>query len=236
LALEVPCALDLADGDCFHLVPPPARGEEDLYTRRLIALFESHGHPRRLVYMSTTGVYGDCGGRWIDETEPVRPVADRARRRWDAEEQLRAWSATHGRDLIVLRVAGIYGPERLPLERIRAGVPMVRPEEAPFTNRIHVDDLVAACVAAMERGEPGSVYNACDGHPSTMTEYFQAVAAAAGLPGPPLISLDEAAGRLSGGMLSYLSESRRIRNQRLLDGLDIALRYPSLADGLRALF
>jgi nucleoside-diphosphate-sugar epimerase len=236
LAEAQPCALDLAGVDCFHLVPPPARGVEDLHTRRLIELFGAHGHPRRLVYMSTTGVYGDCAGQWIDESHPVRPLADRARRRWDAEERLRDWSAAQGRDLVVIRVAGIYGPDRLPLDRIRAGTPMVRPEEAPYTNRIHVDDLVTACVAAMERGEPGAVYNACDGHPSTMTAYFQAVAEAAGLPGPPLISLEEAAGRLSGGMLSYLSESRRIRNERLLEGLGIELRYPSLEDGLRALF
>jgi nucleoside-diphosphate-sugar epimerase len=111
----------------------------------------------------------------------------------------------------------------------------VRPEEAPFTNRIHVVDLVAALEAAMERAPSGGLYNACDGHPSTMTDYFLAVAGAAGLPPPPLIPLAEASGQLSEGMLSYLAESRRLSNRRLIEGLGLSLRYPTLADGLREL-
>jgi nucleoside-diphosphate-sugar epimerase len=236
LAGDDPCDAGFDDARVFHFAPPPGNGTEDPHTKRLIETFERTGHPRRVVYISTTGVYGDCAGSWIDETHPVQPLADRSRRRWDAEERLRGWSSASGRDVVILRVAGIYGPDRLPLERIRSGVPMVRPEEAPYTNRIHVDDLVTSCIAAMERGKPGAVYNACDGHPSTMTRYFQDVAAAAGLPSPPLIGLDEAAGRLSGGMLSYLSESRRLRNDRLRTELGVELQYPSLADGLRALF
>lgn len=228
--------LPLADADLFHCAPPPASGTDDPHTRRLVDAFARVGHPRRVVYLSTTGVYGDCAGEWVDETWPARPVADRSLRRWDAEETLRRWSQASGRDLVILRVAGIYGPGRLPLERIRAGTPMVRPEEAPYTNRIHVDDLVAVCRAAMARGVAGAVYNACDGHPSTMAEYFQDVAAAAGLPSPPLISLAEAAAHLSGGMLSYLSESRRLRNERLREQLGVELRYPSLAAGLQAIF
>lgn len=236
LAGDDPDDLSLADVQVFHCAPPPASGTEDPLTRRLTAAFAQIGHPRRLVYISTTGVYGDCAGQWIDETHPVQPLADRSRRRWDAEERLRDWSRASGGELVILRVAGIYGPDRLPLERIRSGAPMVRPQEAPYTNRIHVDDLVTVCIAAMDHGRPGSVYNACDGHPSTMTEYFQDVSAAAGLPGPPLISLEEAADQVSGGMLSYLSESRRIRNDRLSNELGLQLRYPTLADGLRALF
>lgn len=225
-----------ADAQVFHCAPPPGEGETDPCTRRLIAAFSEHGHPRRLVYLGTTGVYGDCGGNWIDETHAERPVAARSLRRWDAEQALRAWSENAGADLVILRVAGIYGPERLPLARIRAGAPMVRVEEAPFTNRIHVEDLVQVCLAAMERGVAGAVYNVSDGHPSTMTEYFLDVAAAAGLPAPPLLSLEQASSRLSEGMLSYLSESRRLRNDRMLNQLSVTLRYPSLSDGLRAIF
>jgi nucleoside-diphosphate-sugar epimerase len=236
LGVRDPGDLGLASAGVFHFAPPPGSGVQDPHTRHLVEVFERYGHPRRVVYISTTGVYGDCAGQWIDETHPVQPVADRSRRRRDAEETLRSWSLTSGRDLVILRVAGIYGPERLPLERIRAGTPMVRPQEAPYTNRIHVDDLVTACIAAMERAPSGAVYNACDGHPSTMTDYFLDVAAAAGLPSPPLISLEEAADRLSEGMLSYLSESRRLHNDRLRDELGVVFRYPSLADGLRALF
>ena len=177
--------LPLAGAQVFHLAPPPAQGIEDLHSRRLIDACRRAGHPRRLVYISTTGVYGDCQGAWVDESWPARPGVDRARRRWDAEQALGDWSEESGGELVILRVAGIYGPGRLPLERIRQGIPLVRPEESPFSNRIHVDDLVAACVLAMERGRPGAIYNACDDQPSTMTNYFLAIAEAAGLPPRP---------------------------------------------------
>jgi nucleoside-diphosphate-sugar epimerase len=219
----------------FHFAPPPARGVEDLHTRRLAAAFARNGHPRRVVYISTTGVYGDCAGAWVDESWPARPAVDRARRRWDAEQTLRRWSLESGGELVILRVAGIYGPDRLPLERIRQGLPLVREEEAPWSNRVHADDLVAACAAAMERGADGAVYNVCDSNPSTMTDYFFRVADAAGLPRPPVIPLAEAAEALSPGMLSYMSESRRLSNRRLVEELGVRLRYPSLADGLRDL-
>jgi nucleoside-diphosphate-sugar epimerase len=228
--------LGWAGEELFHLAPPPPDGVEDGLTRHLVASFRQAGHPRRLVYLSTTGVYGDCGGDWVDETRPPAPVADRSLRRWDAEETLRAWSRESGADLVILRVAGIYGPGRLPLERIRQGLPLAREEDSPWSNRIHADDLVAACVAAMARGEPGRVYNVCDGHPSTMTDYFLRVADAAGLPRPPLVPLSEAAGVLSPGMMSYLAESRRLSNRRLREELGLNLSHPDLAQGLPTCF
>ena len=236
LAREPLDDLGWAGEDLFHLAPPPPDGVEDGLTRHLVAAFRQGGHPRRLVYLSTTGVYGDCGGDWVDETRPPAPVADRSRRRWEAEETLRAWSRESGADLVILRVAGIYGPGRLPLERIRQGLPLAREEDSPWSNRIHADDLVAACVAAMARGAPGQVYNVCDGHPSTMTDYFLRVADAAGLPRPPLVPLSEAAGLVSPGMMSYLAESRRLSNRRLREELGLKLRYPDLAQGLPTCF
>lgn len=225
---------ELAGARLFHLAPPPDHGSEDQHTRRLVDAFARAGHPRRVVYISTTGVYGDCQGAWVDESWPARPGVDRARRRWDAEQTLQRWSLASGGELVILRVAGIYGAGRLPLERIRQGVPLVRSEESPFSNRIHVDDLVVSCIAAMERGQPGAVYNACDDCPSTMTDYFLAVADAAGLPRPPMIPMAEAAGQVSAAMLSYLAESRRLSNRKLRDELGVELRYPSLAQGLPA--
>jgi nucleoside-diphosphate-sugar epimerase len=189
---------------------------------------------RRIVYLGTTGVYGDCGGDWVDEDRPVRPSVDRARRRWDAETRLRDWSAHTGGELVTLRVAGIYGPGRLPLERLRSGQPMVAQDDAPWTNRIHADDLAAVCVAAMERGRSGAVYNVSDGNPGNMTDYFNSVADAAGLPRPPVIRMADAGGRLSEGLISYLRESRRLSNRRMLDELGVVLRYPTLEEGLRA--
>lgn len=224
-------------GECvFHFAPPPGPGAEDPAMARLLEAFDRVGHPRRLVYISTTGVYGDCEGAWVDETWPARPVAERALRRWDAEQQLRRWSSHSGAELVILRVAGIYACDRLPLARIREAQPVVSMDEAPWSNRIHVDDLTAVCLAAMERAPAGALYNVCDGSPSTMTDYFCRVADAAGLPRPPQIPLADAPGRVSAGMLSYLRESRRLSNRRMCDELGVRLRFPTLADGLEACF
>ncbi len=234
--LDEPQPPDLLAGGAslFYLVPPPVQGDRDSRLRALLGRLMGPAAPRRIVYVSTTGVYGDCAGDWIDETSPVDPGAARAVRRLDAERALGDWAVASGGQFVVLRVPGIYGPGRLPVERIRQRLPLVRPEEAPFTNRIHVDDLVEACVAAMERGRPGEVYNAADGHPSTMADYFCRIADLTGQPRPPLVSLAEAERVLSPGMLSYQRESRRIGNRKLTEDLGVALRYPTLESGLRA--
>lgn len=229
-----PAILPLAGSELFMLAPPPESGREDSRSRRLVAAFARAGSPRRLVYLSTTSVYGDCGGDWVDESRPVDPQTDRAWRRLDAERTFENWRATGGGELVILRVAGIYGPGRLPLERLRQRLPMVRPEQAPFSNRIHVDDLASVCMAAMERGRDGAIYNVSDGHPSTMTHYFQRIAQATGLEPPPLIDMEEAPEQLSAGMLSYMRESRRLSNQRLREELGVVLRYPTLEEGLAA--
>ncbi len=260
LAVDSLAELPLAGERVLHLVPPPRQGSLDTLTRRLVSAFAPQGQPARLVYISTTGVYGDCGGAWVDESWPARPSADRARRRWDAEQTLGRWSLAGtgesaadpegsgsagrlaggrpdlGAELVVLRVAGFYGPGRLPLERIRQGLPLVREQEAPYSNRIHADDLAQACVLAMERAEASSLYNVCDGNPSTMTDYFFRVADGAGLPRPPVLALADAAGELSPGMLSYVRESRRLSNRKLVEELGVALRFPTLDSGLEDCF
>lgn len=227
-------ALPLAGSRVFYLAPPPAQGTVD---PRMTAFLEScarDGQPGRILYFSTTGVYGDCSGAWVDEDRPPAPNADRARRRWDAEQQLRGWRDRTGGELVIFRVAGIYGPDRLPLRRLREGLPLVEEAEAPFTNRIHVDDLVMAAIAAMDRAPDNALYNLSDGHPSTMNDYFNRIADLTNLPRPPTVTMAEAADALSAGMLSYMQESRRLTNRRLLDELGISLRYPTLAEGLPA--
>lgn len=228
-------ALDFAaaHAQILYLAPPPPHGTRDARVQRfLAALPDAAG--QRIVYVSTSGVYGDCGGAWVDERRPANPQVDRARRRFDAEQRLRAWREAGRGELIVLRVAGIYGPGRLPLERLRRGEPMVAAAQAPWTNRIHVDDLVDVCEAAMTRGRDGAIYNVSDGHPSNMRDYFDRVADLYGLPRAPQVDRDRAADRLSPGMLSYLAESRRVDNRRMLDELGVVLRYPDLAAGLPA--
>lgn len=222
-------------GRCVHyLAPPPREGTEDPRMRAFLAALDTRAPPARLVLVSTTGVYGDRGGGQVDEDTAPAPGTDRGRRRLDAENAARGWGRAHGVPVVVLRVAGIYGPGRLPLARIARGDPVLAPEECPLTNRVHVDDLVEACIAAALRGRAEAVYNVADGEPGRMTDYFFAVADRYGLPRPPVIPREAAGRELSAGMLSYLGESRRIDNRRLLGELGVTLRYPDLASGLEA--
>ena len=221
------------EGACLHwFMPPPATGDMDTRLRRFLTAVGAA--PQRLLLISTTGVYGDCTGRWIDETEPLKPVAARAKRRADAEAAAQEWAARTGRELVILRVAGIYAAERLPLARLRRGEPVLNATEAPWTNRIHADDLAVICHRAMAVAPAGAIYNVTDGNPSSMTDYFNQVADFAQLPRPPQVSMAQADTLVSAGMLSYLQESRRIGNDKLRRELHLNLQYPTLAAGLAA--
>ena len=216
----------------FYLAPPPSEGESDPLIRQFLNAISTKDLPEKLVLLSTTAVYGDCQGEWIDETYPVNPQTARGRRRLDAEQATRDWSASTGVPIVILRVGGIYGPGRLPIARIEKGLPILKESESPFTNRIHQDDLAQICIAAAERGKAGEVYNVSDGQPSTMSRYFKDIAVARGLPMPPEVSLDEAEKVMSAGMLSYLKESRRLDNRKLVEELGVVLGYPNLGVGL----
>lgn len=221
-----------AESTLFHLAPPPGTGQTDPRFRALLAACGESGLPSKVVLLSTTAVYGDCQGNWIDESEPVNPQTDRGKRRLDAESALREWAERTQVSCVILRVSGIYGLGRLPVERLQKGLPILREDQAPFSNRIHQDDLAMVCVAAAERAPNGATYNVCDGHPSTMSHYFKSVAAAMGLPLPPEIDMQQAQKELSAGMLSYLNESRRMDNAKLLQELGVQLQYPDLEAGL----
>lgn len=223
---------DGAGADVYWFAPPPERGVADPRLRRWLDTRATP--PRRIVYVSTSGVYGDCHGDWIDEDAPLLPRSDRGRRRLDAERALSDFAARTGTDIVVLRVPGIYGPGRLPAERLRKGLAVVREEEAPWTNRIHVDDLATAALAAMARGRPGRAYNTSDGRPTTMTDYFVRCARLLGLPEPPRVTLEEARATFTPALLSFLEESKRLVNRRMLDELRVELRFASLDEGLPA--
>ncbi|QXP84671.1 SDR family oxidoreductase [Methylococcus sp. Mc7] len=218
----------------YYLAPSPAWAVDDPRLAALLEALPATRLPGKVVYISTSGVYGDCGGDWVGEDRPPHPQTGRSRRRWAAEEALTAWSRRHGVTAVILRVPGIYGPGRLPLERLRAGVPVVREEESPYSNRIHADDLAEVCFAAARRPAAEGVYNVSDGRPTTMTDYFYSIADRFGLPRPPAISLEEARRVLSPAMLSFLEESKRLDNGRMLRELHPRLRYPDLERGLAA--
>lgn len=235
-AINLDDALPELDGvwnqaDIFYFAPPPPSGRTDPRMQHFLqALPTTSKH--RIVYISTTGVYGNCSGDWVSEGRAPNPQVDRAKRRFDAEQQLQAWRNAGNGEIVILRVAGIYGPNKLPLERLLKQVPMIGEDEAPWTNRIHIDDLVTICEAAMLKGRDGEVYNVSDGTPGNMRNYFDSVADRFGLPRPPLVRLDDAEGKLSAGLLSYLGESRRLDNRKMLDELHVTLRYPNLDSGL----
>jgi nucleoside-diphosphate-sugar epimerase len=235
--LDEPATLNrlahLADA-VLHLAPPAASGAEDLRTRALLRVL-ARGSAQRVVYGSTTGVYGDAQGARFDETRAVNPATDRARRRVDAEAVLRWCGQITGARVTVLRIPGIYARDRAgghPRERLQRGTPALRPEDDVYTNHIHANDLARACVLALHRGAPQRVLNVCDDTEMTMGDYFDLAADLCGLPRPKRISREEAAQQMSPMQLSFMSESRRLENRRLKRELRLTLRYPHVRDGL----
>jgi nucleoside-diphosphate-sugar epimerase len=217
----------------YYSVPPAPTGTRDLRLERLLE--HVAGAPRRVVYLSTTGVYGDCRGSHVDEETIPHPQTERAIRRLAAENTLRAWADANDVSWTVLRVPGIYGPGRMPIERLRRHEPAIEPTQATPGNRIHVDDLVSACLAAGSASMAHRrIYNVTDGSDDSLTAYLQRVARIAGLPPPPLVSRAEACKTFSATSWSFLSESRRVDNARMLTELGVTLAYHDLDAGIRA--
>lgn len=222
------------DAKVFYMVPPPEQGDSDPRLHTVLTALEHSGLPARILYISTSGVYGDCQGRWIDETAPLAPVTPRAQRRVAAEMALREWCDAHRVSCIILRVPAIYGPGRLPLERLRSGMAALKAEECGFTNRIHIDDLARICIRAMNDAPDNTVYNVSDGNPSTFTDYLMLLAELTGLPKPPLVAMRDAEARIDAGMLGFMRESKRLRNDKLLHDLKFTLHYPDVRSGILA--
>ena len=210
------------------LFVPPAAGRRNRPSGPGSRRFAVSG-PARLVYASTSGVYGDRRGAWTDETTPPRPGNDRAYRRLDAERRLRAsrWHAG------VLRVPGIYAADRLPRERLQRGIPVPPPEEDVYTNHIHAEDLARTCFVAVFRGAPARVYNVVDDTQLALGDYLDAVADHVGLPRPPRASGDALRAAAGPQRMSFMTESRRLRNQRMKRELRLRLAYPDIHAGLR---
>jgi nucleoside-diphosphate-sugar epimerase len=226
----------LADA-VLHLAPPPLQGSRDPRTTNLLRALARRDRVQRLVYGSTTGVYGDAAGALIDEARPAAPITDRARRRVDAESQVRAWGRARGVAVTILRIPGIYALDReggSPAERLKRGTPVLRPEDDVYTNHIHADDLARACAAALARGPTQRTINVCDDTEMRMGEYFEFAADLMSLPRPPRISRAEAVQQLSPALLSFMSESRRISNARMKRELRFSARYPTVREGLAA--
>lgn len=221
----------LADA-VLHLAPPADIGAKDARTRNLLAALAHGILPTRFVYVSTSGVYGDCAGGWVAETHPVNPQSLRAQRRADTELLIREWAGRNGVCASILRVPGIYAEDRLPLERLSSGMRAIVAEEDSYTNHIHADDLARIVVAALRHGKPNRVYHASDDSQMKMGDYFDAVADAYRLPRPARITRTEAQGVLPASLLSFMNESRRLTNARMKRELHVKLQFPTVGNTL----
>ena len=239
--LDAPASLQRLAGwatRVLHLAPPPLQGSTDPRTLALTRMLMRRSAPRSLVYGSTSGVYGDCAGAWVDESRKVNPVTPRAQRRVDAEARMRHLGRLRSSPVrvSVLRIPGIYAPDReggIPRDRLLRGTPVLAREDDVFTNHIHADDLARACQLALWRGKPQCIYNVNDDSQLLMGDYFDMAAGLYGLAKPPRISRAQAQTELPAMQLSFMSESRRMVNTRVKRELRLQLRYPSVEEGLR---
>jgi nucleoside-diphosphate-sugar epimerase len=216
----------------LHFAPPPTTGAGDPRTQAILAVLSQGRLPQRFIYISTSGVYGDCKGAVVSETYPLKAQSPRGQRRVAAEQQVRRWARRNGVAAQILRVPGIYAADRLPLDRLRARTPAIVAAEDGYTNHIHADDLAHIVLNTLRYGRANRTYHTSDDSGLKMGEYFDAVADAHGLPRAPRISRAEAQRVLSPMLLSFMNESRRLTNVRMKRELKVKLRYPTVADML----
>jgi nucleoside-diphosphate-sugar epimerase len=230
---QSPVMLELPETySLLYTVPPRPDGNGDPRLERLLSTLDPA--PQRIVYLSTTGVYGDQAGRRVDETAALAPSTDRAKRRVAAESLLHEWCGKHDVDLVVLRVPGIYGPGRLGIERLQNAAPLIAEADAGPGNRIHVDDLASCCIRALDPDAPAGTYNVGDGDHRSSTSFARSVARLAGIDEPPEIPRAEAERTFSEGRLSFLRESRIVDTRRMEDVLGFVPRYTDPEAGIRA--
>lgn len=240
--LDVPESLDKLAGRAHrvaHLAPPARAGSRDPRTRNLLSALSPAAKsgvmlPRRFVYLSTSGVYGDCAGERVDETRAPHPQTERASRRLDAEQAISEWGARKGVETVILRVPGIYAADRLPIVRLARSMPVLRREDDVYTNHIHADDLAAIVTTALHAARASGAYNANDDSVIRMGDWLDLVADRAGLARPQRVSRAEASRVVPADILSFMSESRRLSNERLKSELGVRLRYPTVVHGLAA--
>ena len=224
----------LADA-VLYLAPPPASGHTDPRLRAVLTALSRRTLPSRVVYASTTGVYGDCQGQRVTETRALNATTDRARRRVDAESHLRAWGRATGVRVTALRIPGIYAGDREggdPRQRVRRGTPVLAAEDDGYTNHIHADDLARACIAALWRGRPQRAVQVCDDSDMKTGDYYDLVADLSGLARPARVTRAQAGEHFSAAQWSFLNESRRLSNERMKRELRLRLTRPTIREGL----
>lgn len=212
----------------LHFAPPARQGHLDTRTCNLLSALSTRLLPSRLIYISTSGVYGDCGGDIVSETRPVNPQSDRARLRVSAERQIRTWATRNHVNANILRVPGIIAEDRLPVDRIKAGTPAIVASEDGYSNHIHADDLARCAIAALRHAKPNRVYHTVDDDEMKMGDYFDMIADAFKLPRPPRLSRADAQRAVSPMVWSFMNESRKLTNLRMKQELKVTLRHPTV--------
>jgi nucleoside-diphosphate-sugar epimerase len=238
--LDVPQSLHRLSGlapRVLQLAPPAARRDGVSRDAALATALMKRPRLQRVVYASTTGVYGDCEGQWVHETRQTRPQTDRAVRRVAAEHTWRHLARATGASVCVLRIPGIYALDReggTPLERLQRGTPVLQAQDDVYTNHIHADDLARACVLALWRPQLQAVIHVCDDSAMKMGDYFDLCAAHFNVPRPQRLPRAELERLLPPITLSFMRESRRMDNSRMKEQLRLTLHHPHVRDGLRA--
>jgi len=218
----------------YYFVAPQKEGTTDERTKNFLAsLAKTETKGKKIVLISTTGVYGNCDGLEVTEETPINPTTERSKRRADMEQQWRLYAEKTNSTLSILRVPGIYSYSRLPRKRIESGVPVVNPEECGYTNRIHADDLAMICQLIMENQLESDIYNVSDGYPGKISQYLLDVAVFLDLPKPPVVTMKEGEELISTGMMSYLTESRKIDSSKVIKQFNITLQYPNYLEGIQ---
>lgn len=226
----------LADA-LLYTAPPPEHGNIDPRLRKVLSqLAKTASLPQQIVYISTSGVYGNADGKWLSECAPLHPHSPRAKRRVDAERALRSFAIAHGSALTILRAPGIYAAERLPVSRLLNGTPLIDAAEDSISNHIHADDLARLCAAALHHRRHGiRIYNACDSQPLPVGQWYDKLADTLGYPRAPRLARAIVQQQVSPGLWSFMAESRRLSNQRILRELPGCIRYPTVDHLLRQL-
>ena len=219
--------------DILHFAPPSPLGLIDRRTINLLHTIKSSGIlPQRLIYISTSGVYGDAKGKWVSETDSPNPSTDRGIRRLNAENLIRKFGRDSGVSVSVLRVPGIYSKDRLPLTRLKTKMPLIRDEDDSFSNHVHVADLVRIVIAALRKGKSGRIYNVCDNSTLKVGDYFDIIAKGYGFEKPRRLKWQDAKIEIPPSIFSFMRESRRINNARLKSELIENFYYSSVSDGI----
>ncbi|HAT8179368.1 TPA: SDR family NAD(P)-dependent oxidoreductase [Legionella pneumophila] len=229
--LEYPFHWNEPDSIIYYLIPPPPQGNCDTFLKQF--LNQSSLNAKKIIYFGSSGVYGNHQGAWVDELSACLIDSPRQQRRLDAEQQWLTYCQQHNRELSLLRIAGIYGPNRIPVDAAKSKTPIIKSTEAPFTNHIFVKDLALIAYLLGQKQTPSTVYNVADGNPTHMGELQQTVASVLGVESAPWESFDQAWEKASPMKREFMRASKRLKIDLLKTVLGEDIQFTCLCDAIK---